>query len=196
MFVVNQNLLRICALKLRFVCRQTWVDSAFTQSEHKFAYLGLWFGGGWYLVRELNPGVCCAFGTVFSLSASSAFSCLSVCLSSSTSLSAPPPSLFIAERQSLVRRLPDCDADCKQKKKRDSFLRQQYVHNNDTTKWEKSTKCYWLQHLSGTFGSWTDPRAGKDSHSCREVFPSGSHFKWGDVTCECIFSSTRISLSR
>ena len=124
MFVVNQNLSRICALKLRFVLRQTWVDSAFTQSEHKFAYSGLWFGGGWYLVRELNPGVCCAFSTVFCLSASSAFSCLSICLSSSTSLSAPPPSLFIAERQSLVRRLPDCDADCKQRRKQRPFLPQ------------------------------------------------------------------------
>ena len=75
-------------------------------------------------MRELNPGVFCAFGTVFSLSAFSAFSCLSVCLSSSTSLSAPPPSLFIAERQSLVRRLPDCDADCKERRKQRPFLPQ------------------------------------------------------------------------
>ena len=189
MFVVNQNLSRICALKLRFVLRQTWVDSAFTQSEHKFAYVGLWFGGGWYLVRELNPGVCCAFSTVFSLSASSAFSCLSVCLSSSTSLSAPPPSLFIAERQSLVRRLPDCDADCKQRRKQRPFLPQTIsalVTSSVATKTHPNFyhwKAVFLNHSSSGMTAGQQKILSQLSGK----FVSGSHFKWGGVTCECIF---------
>ena len=142
-------------------------------------------------MRELNPGVCCAFSTVFSLSASSVFSCLSVCLSSSTSLSAPPPSLFIAERQSLVRRLPDCDADCKQRRKQRPFLPQTIsalVTSSVATKTHPNFyhwKAVFLNHSSSGMTAGQQKILSQLSGK----FVSGSHFKWGGVTCEPFFLS-------
>ena len=62
-----------------------------------------------------------------------------------------------------------------------TFCGNNCVHNNDKTEWEKSIQVLLIakKYLSRTFGSSTDPRAGKDSHRCRGGFSKRISFQMG-----------------